>query len=185
MLLGAMMTSVSIVKEKERGTMEILVGFTDESIHGHYQQSHSIHAPLLCRCAYYPSISLRCTRYASARKYSITTRREYAVYHHYPFAWALYFNQSGRATDGYVYLFVGLLMPALVFSGFMFPIENMPLPLQVISNVVPTKWYYAIVRSIMVKGLGISYIIKPTLILIGMTVFFIALAMKNFKVRLE
>jgi ABC-2 type transport system permease protein len=57
---------------------------------------------------------------------------------------------------------VGLLMPSLIFSGFMFPIENMPLPMQVISNIVPTKWYYSIVKSIMVKGLDFSYVYKQT-----------------------
>ena len=67
----------------------------------------------------------------------------------------------------------------------MFPIENMPLPMQVISNIVPTKWYYSIVKSIMVKGLDFSYVYKQTAILVGMTLFFMALAIKKFKVRLE
>jgi ABC-2 type transport system permease protein len=66
----------------------------------------------------------------------------------------------------------------------MFPIENMPLPLQIISNIVPTKWYYSIVRAIMVKGLGFSYVIKQTLILVGMTVFFLGVAIRKFKIRL-
>ena len=80
---------------------------------------------------------------------------------------------------------VGLLMPSLIFSGFMFPIENMPVPMQVISNIVPTKWYYSIVKSIMVKGLDFSFVYKQTAILVAMTLFFLALAIKNFKVRLE
>lgn len=75
-------------------------------------------------------------------------------------------------------------MPALVFSGFMFPIENMPLPLRIMSNIVPTKWYYSIVRAIMVKGLGFSYVLKQTLILVGMTVFFLGIAIRKFKIRL-
>jgi ABC-2 type transport system permease protein len=80
---------------------------------------------------------------------------------------------------------VGFLMPALVFSGFMFPIENMPKPMQIISNIVPTKWYYSIVRAIMVKGLGFSYVAKQTGILVVMTVIFFVAAIKKFKVRLE
>jgi ABC-2 type transport system permease protein len=80
---------------------------------------------------------------------------------------------------------VGLLMPALIFSGFMFPLENMPLPMQIISNLIPTKWFYSIVSSIMVKGLGIEYIWKQTLILVGMTLFYLVVAMKKFKIRLE
>jgi ABC-2 type transport system permease protein len=80
---------------------------------------------------------------------------------------------------------VGLLMPALIFSGFMFPLENMPLPLQVISNVVPTRWFYIIVQSIMIKGLGFMSIWKEILILALMTVAFIGLSLRNFKVRLQ
>ena len=80
---------------------------------------------------------------------------------------------------------VGLLMPSLIFSGFMFPIENMPLPLQVISNIVPTKWFYSIIKNVMVKGLDFSYVYKQTAILSAMTLFYIALAIKNFKIRLE
>ena len=78
-----------------------------------------------------------------------------------------------------------LQLPALIFSGFMFPIENMPLPLRVISHVVPTRWYYSIVRAIMIKGLGIASIWKETLILGGMTIVLIAIAVKKFKVHLQ
>jgi ABC-2 type transport system permease protein len=78
----------------------------------------------------------------------------------------------------------GLFLPTVMLSGFMFPIENMPLPLRILSNVVPSKWYYDIVKSVMIKGLGISAIWKETLILAGMTVFLLALAIKKFKIRL-
>src|SRR5574343_1578831 len=49
---------------------------------------------------------------------------------------------------------VGMLLPTVMFSGFMFPVENMPIPLQVVSNLVPAKWYFIIVKSVMIKGLG-------------------------------
>lgn len=79
---------------------------------------------------------------------------------------------------------VGMLLPTLLFSGFMFPIENMPLPLQIVSNIVPAKWYYIMIKSIMIKGLGFMYIWKPILILSGITLFFIVISIKNFKIRL-
>jgi ABC-2 type transport system permease protein len=79
---------------------------------------------------------------------------------------------------------MGMFLPTLMFSGFMFPIENMPPPLQVMSNVVPAKWYFFIVKAVMIKGLGIASIWKETLILAGMTVFFLALSLKKFKIRL-
>jgi len=79
---------------------------------------------------------------------------------------------------------VAMFLPTVMLSGFMFPIENMPLPLRVISNIVPAKWFYTIVKSIMIKGLGIQFIWKETLILVGMTMFLLALSIKNFKIRL-
>jgi ABC-2 type transport system permease protein len=79
---------------------------------------------------------------------------------------------------------MGMLLPTLLFSGFMFPIENMPWPLQVISNAVPAKWFYIIVKSIMIKGLGFASIWKETLILLGITLFLVAVSLKNFKIRL-
>jgi ABC-2 type transport system permease protein len=60
----------------------------------------------------------------------------------------------------------------------------MPKPMQVMSNIVPTKWYYSIVRAIMVKGLGFEYVYKQTLILVVMTVVFLAASIKKFNVRL-
>jgi len=79
---------------------------------------------------------------------------------------------------------MGMLLPTLLFSGFMFPIENMPWPLQMISNIVPAKWFYIIVKSIMIKGLGFASIWKETLILLGITLFLMAVSLKNFKIRL-
>jgi ABC-2 type transport system permease protein len=59
------------------------------------------------------------------------------------------------------------------------------LPLQIVSNIIPSKWYYIIVKSIMIKGLGIEAIWKETLILFGMAVFLLIVSFKKFKIRLE
>lgn len=79
---------------------------------------------------------------------------------------------------------VGLLLPTVMLSGFMFPIENMPLPLRTVSHLVPARWFYNIVRSVMIKGTGIEAVWKDTLILAGMLIVFAGLAIKNFKIRL-
>jgi len=79
---------------------------------------------------------------------------------------------------------MGMMLPTILFSGFMFPIENMPVPLQIISNIVPAKWYYIIVKAVMIKGLGFSMIWKETLILAGLTLFFLVISLKSFKIRL-
>lgn len=80
---------------------------------------------------------------------------------------------------------IGLLLPTMMLSGFMFPIENMPLPLQMLSNVAPSRWYYVIVKDIMIKGAGFSSIWKETAVLAGMTLFLFAVCMKKFNIRLS
>ncbi|MBX3256083.1 MAG: ABC transporter permease [Chitinophagaceae bacterium] len=79
---------------------------------------------------------------------------------------------------------MGMLLPTIMFSGFMFPIENMPLPLQVISNIVPAKWFNIIIKAVMIKGMGLMAIWKEVLILAGMTLFFLLAGLKSFKIRL-
>ncbi|MCK4562832.1 MAG: ABC transporter permease, partial [Flavobacteriaceae bacterium] len=80
---------------------------------------------------------------------------------------------------------MGLMLPVILLSGFIFPINSMPLPLQVISNVIPATWYIIILKGIMLKGVGLVILWKETLVLLGMTVFFIALSIKKYKIRLE
>jgi ABC-2 type transport system permease protein len=78
-----------------------------------------------------------------------------------------------------------LLLPSILLSGFIFPIKNMPEILQYFSNLMPPKWFVIIIKNIMIKGNGIGYIWKETLIILGFTIFFIALSIKKFKIRLE
>jgi ABC-2 type transport system permease protein len=80
---------------------------------------------------------------------------------------------------------MGMFLPTIMLSGFMFPIENIPLPLQIISNIVPSKWFYYIVKNIMIKGLGFEYVWKETLILFAMVVFLMTVSIRKFKTRLE
>ena len=82
---------------------------------------------------------------------------------------------SSQSTAMFISL-IGMLLPTIMLSGFMFPVENMPLPLRVVSNVVPAKWYYYMVKAVMIKGLGLQAIWKEVLILNGMLVFFLAMA---------
>lgn len=80
---------------------------------------------------------------------------------------------------------VGTMLPTIMLSGFMFPVENMPFPLQIIGNVIPAKWYYEIVKNIMIKGTGLEVIWKHVLVLIGMMLVLFVIAVKKFKIRLE
>ena len=78
-----------------------------------------------------------------------------------------------------------LLLPTMLLSGFIFPIENMPKILQWFSAIMPAKYFIIIVKNIMIKGSGIGIVWKETLIIAGMAVLFLALSIKKFKVRLE
>ena len=80
---------------------------------------------------------------------------------------------------------MGLMLPVILLSGFIFPINSMPFPLQVISNIIPAKWFIIILKGIMLKGVGLVYVWKETLILLLMTSFFITLSVKKYKIRLE
>jgi ABC-2 type transport system permease protein len=79
---------------------------------------------------------------------------------------------------------MGLLLPTLLLGGFMFPIESMPKPLQIVSNAVPSKWFFIIVKNVMIKGLGFKMVWKETLILFGMALFFLSISLSKFKTRL-
>lgn len=80
---------------------------------------------------------------------------------------------------------VALMLPTILLSGFVFPIENMPSVLQWLCHAMPPKYFITIVRGIMLKGNGLDVLWDETLILGAMTLFFIFLSMKKFKIRME
>lgn len=80
---------------------------------------------------------------------------------------------------------VGMLLPTVLLSGFIFPIRNMPEIYGWISAILPPRYFIVIIKNIMIKGAGFLYIWKETLILITFTIAFIGLSIKNFKLRLQ
>jgi ABC-2 type transport system permease protein len=80
---------------------------------------------------------------------------------------------------------IGLMLPTILLSGFIFPIENMPKVYDYVSMILPPRYFIVIIKNIMIKGTGLIYIWKETLILIVMTLIFIGLSVKKFKIRLE
>lgn len=81
--------------------------------------------------------------------------------------------------------FIGLMLPTILLSGFIFPIENMPKIYDYVSMIIPPRYFIIIIKSIMIKGAGISFVLKETLILIFMTAVFIGISVKKFKIRLQ
>lgn len=80
---------------------------------------------------------------------------------------------------------IGLMLPTILLSGFIFPIENMPVIYDYASMILPPRYFIVIIKSIMIKGTGLLYIWKETVILIFMTLFFMGLSVRKFKIRLE
>ena len=184
MLLGTMMTAVSIVKEKEMGTMEVLLVSPMKPIL--VIISKAIPYLVLCFIDVLLILLMSYTLLDMPVRGNIPLLLgESLLFILTTLSFGLLISTLVASQQMAMFIsLVGFLMPALVFSGFMFPIENMPLPLQIISNVVPTKWYFYILKTIMIKGLGFEYIIAPTIILCSMTTVFILLTLRNFKVRL-
>jgi ABC-2 type transport system permease protein len=80
---------------------------------------------------------------------------------------------------------LALMLPTILLSGFIYPIENMPKILQWLSYIMPPKYFIIIIKNVMLKGTGFEYVWKETLILTGMTLFFLAMSARKFKTRIE
>ena len=77
-----------------------------------------------------------------------------------------------------------MFLPTIMLSGFMFPVENMPLPLRIVSNIVPAKWYYIIVKSVMIKGLGLAAYLERNIDTSRYDdIFLLTMAIKKFKIQ--
>jgi len=184
MLLGAMMTSVSIVREKERGTMEVLLVSPVNPLM--VITGKAVPYVVLCLVDVLIILALSYGMLDMPRGANLPLLvGESLLFILTTLALGLVIsNTVDRQQTAMFISLVGLLMPALVFSGFMFPIENMPWPLQIISNVVPTRWFYLMASSIMIKHLGFMAVVKPTVILALMTLALMTLAWRTFKQRL-
>lgn len=185
MLISALMTSISITREKEMGNMEILLVSPlrpGQIIIGKV-------LPYLVLAFVNVLTVLALAKWI----FQVPFRGSYVLFLLESLlfiftALALGVFISTRANDQQTAMMAalaGLLLPTVLLSGFIFPISSMPVALQIFSNIIPARWFLVIVRSIMLKGSGLLLIWKETLVLVVMTVGFIALSIKNFKVRLE
>jgi len=185
LLVCTMMTAITIVKEKELGTMEVMLVSPIQPI-------------MIVIAKAIPYLLLSIVNISSILLLSVFVLEvpingslvllvgESILFTLVSLALGLLISSGADSQQTAMFIsLVGLFLPTIMFSGFMFPIENMPLPLRIISNIVPAKWYYAIVKSVMIKGVGLEAVWKETLILSGMVVFFISLAVRRFKIRLE
>jgi drug efflux transport system permease protein len=79
---------------------------------------------------------------------------------------------------------VGTMLPNMLLSGFIFPLDSLPAPLRLLSSIVPGRWFVEIARGILLKGVGLAYLWQETLVLAVMTAVLLTAAMRSFKERL-
>ena len=184
MLICVLMTSVSIVKEKETGTMEVLLVTPMNPFLIIISKAVPYFALSLVNLVFILLLSV----YLLGMPFNgslLLFFAESSLLILTALSLGLFISNitSSQQTAMLVSL-LGMLLPTMMFTGFLFPIESMPWPLQIISNIVPSHWYYIIAKSIIIKGLGFGAIWKETLVLSGMTVFLLAVSFKKFKTRL-
>lgn len=185
MLISAMMTSISITREKELGTMEVLLVSPLKPV----QIIVGKVLPYLLLSIANAFVIVLIGHFV----FDVPINGSFALLMletilFIMMALCLGILISTAAKNQMVAMFIsmiGLLLPTMLLSGFIFPIENMPIVIQYLSHIMPAKYFILIIRSIMLKGIGLMYIWKETAILLGMTVFFIAVSVKKFKIRLE
>lgn len=185
MLVCAMMTSISIVREKEMGTMEVIlvspivpIRVVIAKMVPYFILSAVNIASILLLSVFVLEVPIQGSLTLLVVECLLFTITVLAL-------GLLISSVSDSQQIAMLISLMGLFLPTVMLSGFMFPIENMPVPLQVVSNIVPAKWFYNIVRNIMIKGVGFEHVWKESLILTGMTIFFMAVSIKKFKTRLE
>ena len=185
MLICAMMTSISIVREKEKGTMEVLLVSPVRPLMVIIAKA----IPYLVLAFAVLIVILLMARFVLQVPLEGSLFWILAVSVLYILlALSLGLLISNVAQTQLVALLMSamlLLMPVVMLSGMLFPVESMPAILRWIAAVVPPRYYIAAMRKLMIMGVGIGDVLQEVLVLAGMTVFLLAVALKTFKDRLE
>ena len=185
MLICAMMTSISIVREKERGTMEVLLVSPVRPLMvivakavPYLVIAFAILTIILLMAHFILGVPL-----AGSIFWIVAVSLLYIL-----LALSLGLLISNIAKTQLVALLMSammLLLPVVMLSGLLFPVESMPTVLQWLSAIVPPRYYIAAMRKLMIMGVGIREVMKEVVILFGMTVLLLTIALKKFNTRLE
>jgi len=173
MLICAMMTSISIVREKETGTMEVLLVSPVRPIY-------------IVVSKMVPYFVLSCINLATILLLSVFVLGV-PVAGSLAALWLGLLISTMAQQQVIALMFSGLLlmMPTMLLSGMVFPIESMPWPLRGISCILPARWYITAVRKLMIQGLPMIYAWKEIVILASMAVVLIGASLKKLNNRLE
>ncbi len=185
MLICAMMTSISIVREKEKGTMEVLLVSPVRPLMviiakamPYLVLAFGILITILLMARFVLGVPL-----AGSLFWILFVSTLYIL-----LALSLGLLISNVAQTQLVALLLSamvLLMPVVMLSGMLFPVESMPTILQWLSAIVPPRYYIEAMRKLMIMGVGIGEVAREVAVLAGMTVVLLTIALKKFEVRLN
>ncbi|WP_119079438.1 ABC transporter permease [Chitinophaga alhagiae] len=185
MLVSAMMTSITITREKELGTMEILLvsplkplTIIAGKVIPYIALSFIIALTILAMGFWIFGMPVKGSLLLLLLECLLFCLAALSL-------GILISSLTNSQQTAMMISMMGLLLPTILLSGFVFPLESMPKPLQVFANIVPAKWFIIILKDIMLKGAGLRQVWQPTLILGGMTLFFLVLSVRKFKTRLS
>ena len=184
-LICAMMTSVSIVREKEMGTMEVLL----------VSPVRPIKIILAKMIPYFVISCINLTTILLIARYLLDVPMSSGVWSiviisviYLLLSLALGLLISTIASSQVVALLISamvMLLPMVMLSGMVFPIENLPTVLKPLPYIVPARWYTEANRKLMIMGLPLSAVMKEVAILIFMTFVLMGVSLKKFKDKLE
>ena len=184
LLISAMMTSIAIVKEKELGTMEILLVspmkpwlVVISKVIPYFIISLINVFTILILSVFVLGLPIQGSLLLliSSTILYISCALSLGI---------LISTVTNSQLAAMLISLLGLMLPVVMLSGYVFPVANMPTVLQIFSNLVPAKWYIIIVKGVMIKGIGIEQIWKELFILALMTGSFLIISIKRFKIRL-
>lgn len=185
MLVSAMMTSISITREKELGTMEILLVSPLKPFQVVVGKVIPYIFLSIINAAIIILLSILIFK-MPLQGSLILLGLESILFIITSLSLGIFISTiSSTQQTAMMISLVTLMLPTILLSGFIFPISSMPIILQVISNIIPAKWFVIILKAVMLKGVGFSFIWKETFVLIIMTLFFIILSIKKYTIRLE
>jgi len=184
-LICALMTSVTITREKEFGTMEVLLVSPLRPI--------QIILGKVMPYFFLSFINVLLILLLSWLVFGLPVRgsiilllAECMLYILMSLTLGILISTVSKTMQQAIFIsLIGIMLPTILLSGFIYPIENMPKIYDYVSSIMPPRYFIIIIKNIMIKGTGLMYIWKETLILIIMTLVFMGISVRKFKIRLE
>lgn len=184
MLISAMITSISLAREKELGTMEVLLASPLNPLQIIIGKLAPYFLLSVVNATFIVGLGIVVFGIPVEGSYLLLAA-ECTLFILVALSLGIFISTISKTQQVAMMVSqVGLMLPTILLSGFIFPIDNMPYILQLISNAMPPKWFIIIIKNIMLKGASFQYVWEETLVLAGMLVVLIAISLKKFKITI-